>query len=123
MSCVNAHGSLGVTVVSIPYLLPLIVPPSTCAAPPSGITPTELDPGDIPACCAGMLLSDDLSVQVRVLVNGTPHPPNQTGREGSFLYIMGLQAGTEYSLRITLTNIFGTACVNTTGRPLLGELV
>ncbi len=29
-------------------------------------------------------------------------------KNGSFLYIMGLQAGTEYSLNITLTSIFGT---------------
>ena len=66
---------------------------------------------------------DDPSIQVQVLVDGTPHPPNQVTRNGSFLYTMGLQAGTEYSLNITLSNIFGIVWVNTTVRPLLGELV
>ena len=60
---------------------------------------------------------------VRVLVDGTLHPANQVTRNGSFLYIMGLQAGTEYPLNITLSNIFGTVLVYTTVRPLLGELV
>ena len=59
----------------------------------------------------------------RVLVDSTLHPPNQVMKNGSFLYIMGLQAGTEYSLNITLTNIFGTVWVNATVRPLLGELL
>ena len=72
-------------------------------------------------CCAGVQLSDNMSIQVWVLVDGTPHP--QIQRVGSFLYIMGLQAGTEYPLNITLSNIFGTVWVNTTVRPLLGELV
>ena len=60
---------------------------------------------------------------MQVLVDGTLHPANQVVREGSFLYIMGLQAGTEYSLNITLSNIFGTAWINTTVRPILGEFV
>ena len=93
------------------------------AAAPSGITPTVLDPANIPVCCAGVQLLEDPSIQVQVLVDGTLHPANQVAREGSFLYIMGLQAGTEYSLNITLSNIFGTAWINTTVRPLLGELV
>ena len=62
-------------------------------------------------------------IDVKVLVDGTLHPANEVVRNGSFLYIMGLQAGTEYSLNVTLSNIFGTAWVNTTVRPLLGELV
>ena len=60
-------------------------------------------------------------IDVRVLVDGTLHPANQVTRNGSFLYIMGLQAGTEYPLNITLSNIFGTVWVNTAVRPLLGE--
>ena len=103
--------------------LPFVVPSPNCVAPPTNITPTELDPSNIPVCCAGVLLSDDPSIQVQVLVDGTLHPANQVVRSGSFLYTMGLQAGTEYSLRIALTNIFGTEWVNTTVRPLLGELV
>ena len=78
-------------------------------------------------CCAGVQLNlanpGDPSIQVQVLINGTFHPANQVTRNGSFLYIMGLQAGTEYPLNITLSNIFGTVWVNTTARPLLGELV
>ena len=66
------------------------------------------------------MANPDNPIDVSVLVNGTPHPPNQVTRNGSFLYIMGLQAGTEYSLRIALTNKFGIEWVSTTVRPLLG---
>ena len=101
--------------------------PPPCAAPPSTTAPpTELSTTNIPVCCAGVqlnLANPDNPIDVRVLVDGTLHPPNQVTRNGSFLYIMGLQAGTEYSLNITLSNIFGTVWVNTTVRPLLGELV
>ena len=87
--------------------------------------PTELSTTNIPVCCVGVqlnLANPDNLTDVRVIVDGTPHHPNQVTRNGSFLYIMGLQAGTEYSLNITLTNILGTVWVNTTVRPLLGEL-
>ena len=74
-------------------------------------------------CCAGVQLNlnnpDNDPVDVSVLVDGTLHPANQVVRSGSFLYIMGLQAGTEYYFNITLTNIFGTAWINTTVKPLL----
>ena len=102
--------------------------PPPCVAPPN-ITalPREVDSANLPMCCAGVQVNlanpDDPSIQVRVLVDGTIHPPNQVVSDGSFLYIMGLQAGTEYSLNITLSNVFGTVWVNTTVRPLLGELV
>ena len=101
--------------------------PPLCAAPPSTTAPpTELNTTNIPVCCAGVQLNlakPDTSIDVRVLVDGTPHTTSQVTRNGSFLYIMGLQAGTQYSLRIALTNIFGMKWVNTTVRPLLGELV
>ncbi len=100
-------------------ILPL-VPPNVTAPP------TELSTTNIPVCCAGVqlnLANRDNRIDVRVLVDGTSHPPNQVTRNGSFLYIRGLQAGTEYSLNITLSNIFGSLWVNTTVRPLLGELV
>ena len=105
-----------------------MLPP--CAVPPD-ITapPTELRIANIPVCCAGVQLNlanpdkPDNPIDVGVLVDNTPHPPNQVTRNGSFLYIMGLQAGTEYSLNITLSNIFGTVWVNTTVKPLLGELM
>ena len=102
---------------SLPHPL---VPPNITAPP------TELSTTNIPVCCAGVqlnLANPDDPIDVRVLVNGTLHPPNQVVRVGSFLYIMGLQVGTEYSLNITLSNIFGTVWVNITVRPLLGELV
>ena len=101
-------------------LLSTAVPPNVTAPP------TELSTTNIPVCCAGVqlnLANPDNPIDVSVLVNGTPHPPNQVTRNGSFLYIMGLQAGTEYSLNITLSNIFGTVWVNTTVKPLLGELM
>ena len=101
-----------------PY--PCVVPPSITAPP------TELNSTDIPVCCGGVqlnLANSDNPIDVRVLVDGTLHPANQVVRNGSFLYIMGLQAGTEYSLRIALSNIFRTAQFSTTVRPLLGELV
>ena len=99
---------------------PHVVPPDITTPP------TELDPANIPVCCAGVqlnLANPEDPIDVRVLVDGTLHPANQVVREGSFLYIMGLQAGTEYSLNIALSNIFGTVWVNTTVRPLLGEVV
>ena len=100
-----------------------------CVVPwPTNITfpPTELTSTDIPVCCGGVqlnLANPDNPVDVRVLVDGTLHPANQVVRDRDFLYIMGLQAGREYSLRIGLSNVFGTAQFNTTVRPLLGELV
>ena len=100
----------------------------SCVAHPSTTAPpTEVSTTNIPVCCAGVQLNlanpDDLSLQVQVLVDGTPHPLNQFNRSGSFLYITGLQAGTKYSLNITMSNMFGTVWVYTTVRPLLGELV
>ena len=105
----------------------LSVIPVLCAVPPN-ITapPTELTSTDIPVCCGGVqlnLANPDNPIDVTVFVDDTLHPANQVVRNGSFLYIMGLQAGTEYSLRIALSNVFGTVRVNTTVRPLLGELV
>ena len=99
-----------------------LVPPNVTAPP------TELSTTNIPVCCAGVQLNlanpdDPIDVSVLDGTPRTPHPPNQVTRNGSFLYIMGLQAGTEYSLNITLSNIFGTVWVNTAVRPLLGELV
>ena len=97
-----------------------IVPPSVTAPP------TELTSTDIPVCCGGVqlnLANPDNPIDVRVLVDGILHPANQVVRDRDFLYIVGLQAGTEYLLRIALTNIFGTEWVNTTVRPLLGQLM
>ena len=76
-------------------------------------------------CCGGVqlnLANPANPIDIRVLVNGTLHPSNHVVRNGSFLYIMRLQAGTEYSLRIALSNVFGTEWVNATVRPLLGEV-
>ena len=99
----------------------------TIAVPPSVTAPpTELTSTDIPACCGGVQLNlenPDNPIDVTVRVDGTLHPANQVVRSGSFLYIMGLQAGAEYSLRIALSNVFGTLWFNATVRPLLGELV
>ena len=102
---------------SLPHL---IVPPITTAPP------TALSDANIPVCCAGVdlnLANPADPTDVRVFVDGILHPANQVSRYGSFLYIMGLQAGTEYPLNIALLNIFGTVWVNTTVKPLLGELV
>ena len=104
-----------------------VVPTLHVAAPSIPSPPTELDPANIPMCCAGVQLNlvnlDDPSIHLQVYADGILHPANQVVRDGNFLYIMGLQAGTEYSLNITLTNTFGTAWINTTVRPLLGGLV
>ena len=95
--------------------------------PPNIATPpTELDPVNIPVCCVGVqlnLANPEDPIDVRIFVDGNLHPANQVVRNGSFFYITGLQAGTGYSLNITLSNIFGILWVNTTVRPLLGELV
>ena len=68
------------------------------------------------------MANPDNLIDVSVLVDGTLYPTNQVTRNGSFL-IVGLQAGTEYFLNITLSNILGTVWVSTAVRPLLGELV
>lgn len=89
-------------------------------------SPFELDSTDIPVCCAGLqlnLVNPDEVTDVRVLVEGTLHPTSQVVRDGNSLYVMGLQAGTEYSLNITLFNIIGAVSVETTVKPLLGELM
>ena len=128
MSAVNALYIMYVCYSSLFSVCNLhCMPPPPCAAPPN-ITapPTELSTTNIPMCCAGVqlnLANPNDPIDVCVLVDGTLHLPNQVTRNGSFLYIMGLQAGTEYSLNITLSNIFGTVWVNTTVTPLLGELV
>ena len=102
------------------HLPPCVVPPNITAPP------TELTSTDIPVCCGGVqlnLANPDNPIDVRVLVDNTLHPANQVVRDRDFLYIMGLQAGTEYSLNITLTNILGTIWINTSIRPLLGEVI
>ena len=111
--------SVSVSLQSV--LLPPCVVPPTVTAPP-----TELTSTDIPVCCGGVqlnLANPDNPIDVTVLVDGTLHLANQVVRDRDFLYIMGLQAGTEYSLNITLTNILGTIWINTSIRPLLGEVV
>ena len=83
-----------------------------------------MDPTTIPLCCGGVELNlenPDDPIDVRVYVNGTLHSSNEVERIGNHLYIMGLQAGTEYPLNVALSNIFGTEWINTTVRPLLGE--
>ena len=114
------HSLLLTSTLSPRYIPHPLVPPNVTAPP------TELSTTNIPVCCAGVqlnLANPDNLLDVRVLVDRTLHPPNLVTRNGSFLYIMGLQAGTEYSLNITLSNVLGTVWVNTTVRPLLGELV
>ena len=99
-----------------------------CIAPPNIPTPpSELDIANIPVCCAGVQLDvdylDDSAIHVQASIDGTPHPANQVVIDGNSLYIMGLQAGTEHSLNITLSNTFGSAWTNTRVMPLLGGLV
>ena len=65
----------------------------------------------------------DNPIDVRVLVDGTLHPANQVVRDRDFLYIMGLQAGREYSLRIGLSNVFGMVFFDNTVRPFLGKVI
>ena len=78
-------------------------------------------------CCAGVQLNltnvDDPAIHVKVSIDGTLHPVNQIVIDGNSLYIMGLQAGSEYSLNITLSNVFGSAWIDIRVMPLLGGLV
>ena len=95
-----------------------VVPPNITASP------TELTSTDIPVCCGGVqlnLANPDNPIDVIVLVDGILN--NLFMRNGSFLYIMGLQAGTEYSLRIALSNVFGMVFFDNTVRPFLGEVI
>ena len=100
-----------------------------CLAPPNiPNPPSELDFANIPVCCAGVqfdldYLLDYPAIHVQASIDGILHPANQVVIDGNSLYIMGLQANTEYSLNITLSNKFGPAWTDTRVRPLLGGLV
>ena len=99
-----------------------------CVAPPNIPTPpSELDIANIPVCCAGVQFNldylDDPAIHVQASIDGILHPANQVVIDGNSLYIMGLQAGTEYSLNIMLSNKFGSAWTDTSVTPLLGGLV
>ena len=64
---------------------------------------------------------NDPTLVVRVYRNGVLHP--NTSREGDNLFIPGLQAGREYTFRVSVKNVFGTSERDVTVTPLLGELV
>ena len=88
------------------------------------MAPTSLDPSAIQTCCAGVKLNleypDDPTL-VKVYRNGVLHP--NTSREGDNLFIPGLQAGREYTFRVSVKNVFGTSERDVRVTPLLGELV
>ena len=91
--------------------------------------PSELSPFNITTCCAGVRLNlvdpDDVS-DVSVLLNTSSDgsyemvSAGNLTRSGDILYIMGLQAGTVYTVSITVSNIFGSTTQQTTLKPLLG---
>ena len=78
--------------------------------------PTELRPNSTSPCCSGVKLNlarpqDVSDVRMSLSVNGGPYEMVRSGNlrlSGDILYISGLQAGTEYTANITVSNIFGS---------------
>ena len=91
--------------------------------------PTELPPNSTSPCCSGVKLNlarpVDLSdISVTLGVNGGPSEMARGGDlnlTGDILYISGLQAGTDYTGTVTISNIFGSTMQQITLKPLLGE--
>ena len=86
--------------------------------------PTPLELSVISTCCAGVKLNlvDPNGVRnhfrVKVYRSGVLHP--STSHEGDYLTISGLQAGREYSFRVSVVNSIGMSEANVTLTPLLG---
>ena len=90
--------------------LPFYNNPPVSALPASLLLPTS--DNNIPVCCVGVQLNFANPIDpkdVRVLVDSSLHTANHAvTRNSSFLYIAGLQSGTEYPFNITQFDIIGT---------------
>jgi hypothetical protein len=119
---VTATNSIG---ESEPVMGTLTVPnPPSITSPP-----TELPPNSTSPCCSGVKLNlarpqDVSDVRVSLSVNGGPYEMVRSGDltlTGDILYISGLQAGTDYTVTVDISNIFGSTMRQITLKPLLGQ--
>ena len=103
------------------------------SVPPNFTSPsTPLDLSAIPpnTCCAGIQLglqnpNNHVEIRVQVSTDGGDFSEANFTRSTTdmdIIYVEGLVAGTEYTIRVTVSNVFGTVerSVNTT--PLLGKV-
>ena len=90
---------------------------------PVAVTPDETTT----RCCAGVRVflehpSDPTLVfTAQVSTEGSPFSARPVTREGDVVYVLGLQAGTLYNIRLTGRNQFGRVMANVTTTPLIGE--
>ena len=99
--------------------------------PPNFISPsTPLDLSAIPpnTCCAGIQLglqnpNNPVEIQVQVSTGGGGEVERSFTRDGDVIYVEGLVAGTEYTIRVTVSNVFGSQMRSVTTTPLLGKTI
>ena len=96
--------------------------------PPNFTSPsTPLDLSAIPpnTCCAGIQLglqnpNNPVEMQVQVSTCGGER---SFTRDGDVIYVEGLVAGTEYTVRVTVSNVFGSEMRSLTTTPLIGKVM
>ena len=113
------------------YLVNLKVSMFLYTVPPNFTSPsTPLDLSDIPpnTCCAGIQLglqnpNNPVEIQVQVSTGGGDlSEANFTRSITDIIYVEGLVAGTEYTIRVTVSNVFGSEMRNVTTTPLIGKI-
>ena len=95
--------------------------------PPNFTSPsTPLDLSAIPpnTCCSGIQLglqnpNNPVEIQVQVSTDGGER---SFTRDGDVIYVEGLVAGTEYTIRVTVTNVFGRVERSVITTPLIGKV-
>ena len=91
---------------------------------------TPLDLSAIPpnTCCAGIQLglqnpNNPVEIQVQVSTGGGDFSEAIFTTDMDIIYVEGLVAGTEYTIRVTVFNVFGSEMRNVTTTPLRGKVI
>ena len=92
-----------------------------------------LDLSDIPpnTCCGGIQLglqnpNNPVEIQVQVSTGGGDFSEANFTRnitDMDIIYVEGLVAGTEYTIRVRVSNVFGSEMRNVTTTPLIGKII
>ena len=101
--------------------------------PPNFTSPsTPLDLSAIPpnTCCAGIQLglqnpNNPVEIQVQVSTGGGDFSEASLTRNTTdmdIIYVEGLVAGTEYTIKVTVSNVFGSEMRSVTTTPLIGKV-
>ena len=93
---------------------------------------TPLDLSAIPpnTCCAGIQVglqnpNNPVEIQVQVSTGGGDFSEASFTRSTTdmdIIYVEGLVAGTEYTIRVTVSNVFGSEMRSVTTTPLIGKV-